>query len=115
MNEDQILDLADAIIDSSHEDFLAIEDVMLFLQGLTRGKYGALYESMDIPKFMEKFEIYRQERHTAYQDLKYEKHVQLKSMGDPERASDNSDREKELMRSAIGDHLKQKYADGKNI
>ncbi len=65
MNGDQILELAETIMDSSAEDYLALEDVVLFLQGLVRGKYGALYESMDIPKFMEKFEIYRQERHEA--------------------------------------------------
>ena len=55
MNSDQIVELAETVLDSSTEDFLALEDVVLFLQGLVRGKYGPLYESMDIPKFMEKF------------------------------------------------------------
>lgn len=112
MNEDQILDLADAIIDSSNEDYISLEDLMLFLQGLTRGKYGSLYESMDIPKFMEKFEIYRQERHIAYENIKYEQQVNFKAMGDIERISDNEDREKELTRAAIGDYLREKYKDG---
>lgn len=111
MNEDQILDLADAIVDTSNEDYLSIEDLVLFLQGLTRGKYGPLYESMDIPKFMEKFEIYRQERHEAYQGIKYEQHVQLKSMGPTERASEDQDEEKNLMREAIGDHLRKQFKD----
>lgn len=111
MNEDQILDLADAIIDTSGEDFLSIEDLMLFLQGLTRGQYGALYESMDVAKFMEKFEVYRQTRHEAYQNIRDEQHVQFKSAGDPTRASDDTDRERELHRSALGDYLKQKYSD----
>lgn len=111
MNESQIVDLAYAIIDASKEDFLSLEDVMLFLQGLTRGKYGPLYESMDIPKFMEKFEIYRQERHVEYENIKYEQHVNFKSLGPRDRESDNQDREKELHRSALGDHLKDLYKD----
>jgi len=62
MNATQIMDLTDAIIETAEEDNLALEDLMLFLQRLTRGEYGALYESMDIPKFMEMFEQYREER-----------------------------------------------------
>lgn len=112
MNEDQIIDLADTLIDSSNEDYFSIEDLILFLQGLTRGQYGMLYESMDIPKFMEKFEMYRQQRHDAYENIKYENQVNFKSMGDTERISDNEDREKELTRDAIGDYLREKY---KNI
>ena len=72
MSNGQIIDLADAIIDSSSEDNLSLEDIVLFLQGLTRGKYGVLYESMDIPKFMEKLEQYREERHTAIINLREE-------------------------------------------
>ena len=62
MNGSQITDLAETILDSSHEDNLSLEDVMLFLQKLIRGDYGKMYESMDIPKFMDFFEIYREER-----------------------------------------------------
>jgi hypothetical protein len=87
MNEIQILDLAEAIIDTAAEDNLAMEDLMLFLQKLTRGEYGAMYESIDIPKFMEKFEIYRQERHEALQNHRYEIEVRYKTMGDTIRQS----------------------------
>lgn len=85
MSEEQIIDLAEAVIDTSKEDNLALEDLMLFLQGLTRGKYGVLYESMDIPKFMEKFEVYRQERHQAVQEYRENKHLEYKALGDPTR------------------------------
>ena len=85
MNVSQILDLTDAILESSLEDYLSLEDLILFLQGLVRGKYGAMYESMDIPKFMEKFEQYRIERHRAYESLKYEAHSNHKAMGDQNR------------------------------
>lgn len=112
MNSSQVVELAETILDSSEEDYLALEDVMLFLQGLTRGKYGPLYESMDIPKFMEKFEIYRTERHQEYFRIKDEKHSQFKGMGYTERESDSHDDEKNQMREAMGDHLRKMYGDG---
>ena len=87
MNANQLFDLCDAILDSSAEDYLSLEDVLLFLQGMIRGKYGKLYESMDIPKFMEMFEIYREERHSNYLRMAEEKHSNNKAMGDNSRTS----------------------------
>lgn len=87
MNEFQILDLAEAVIDTAREDNLALEDLMLFLQNLTRGKYEGMYESMDIPKFMEKFEIYRQERHEAIKLHRENEHLVHRSLGPSERTT----------------------------
>lgn len=87
MNEIQILDLAEAIIDTSNEDNLSLEDLMLFLQNLTRGKYEGMYESMDIPKFMEKFEIYRQSRHEAIVLYRENKHLEQRALGPSERTT----------------------------
>lgn len=87
MSVNQILDLADTIIDSSIEDRLSLEDVLLFLQGLVRGKYGKLYDSIDIPKFMELFEVYRQERHKEFLNIREEQHSNFKAMGDNTRNS----------------------------
>jgi len=81
MNEEQIVELADMIIDQSYEDYIGIEDVLLFLQGLLLGKYGTLYERFDIPKFFEKFEIYRQERHEELKRVQDERHTQSKVSG----------------------------------
>ncbi len=81
MNAIQIVDLAEMIIDSAGEDDLAFEDLMLFLQKLVRGQYGTNYESMDLPKFMEKFEIYREQRHQELFRLIYERHDALKCLG----------------------------------
>lgn len=86
MNEFQILNLAEEIIDSSSEDNLALEDLMLFLQNLVRGKYKMAYESFDIPKFMELFELYRQERHSAILELRQNLHFQYKGLGSAERS-----------------------------
>ena len=112
MNADQIVELAETIIDSSNEDFLALEDVVLFLQGLVRGKYGQLYESMDIPKFMEKFEVYRLARHQAYYNIQDEKHAQHKAQGDSNRwCTQESQSEKDANRSALADYLRETYKD----
>ncbi len=86
LNEIQILDLAETIIDSSNEDNLSFEDLMLFLQKLTRGEYKLATE-MDIPKFMETFEIFREERHQQYHAVVLETHIQHKSMGDGSRST----------------------------
>lgn len=86
LNEIQILDLAEIIIDSSNEDNLAFEDLMLFLQKLTRGEYK-LPAELDVPKFMETFEIFREERHQQYHTVVMEKHIQYKSMGDGSRST----------------------------
>lgn len=81
LSADQTFDLVDAILDSSTEDYLGIEDVVLFLQKLVRGEAGTLYNQMDIPKFMKMFEEYRQERHTACLRAREEQHVQNKISG----------------------------------
>jgi len=85
MNALQILDLSEAIVDTAGEDNLSLEDLMLFLQGLVRGKYNPLYESMDVPKFMGKFEIYLEERHMAMVEYRENKHLEYTSMGDATR------------------------------
>lgn len=87
MNEMQILDLAEAIIDTSSEDNLSLEDIMLFLQNMVRGKYEMSYESLDIPKFMKLFEIYRQERHSAMLEIRENQHLQFKGLGSAERSA----------------------------
>jgi len=87
MNALQIVDLADAIIDTASDDNLSLEDLMLFLQQLVRGRYNPLYDSMDVAKFMEKFEIYRQKRHEAMLEYRENKHLEYKSLGDPTRVT----------------------------
>lgn len=81
----QTIDLADAIIDTATEDNLSIEDVVLFLQKIVRGETGTLYSSMDVSKFMNSFESYRQERHENIVRYREEKHAQSKIMGREQR------------------------------
>lgn len=108
MNDAQVVELAETIIDSSEEDYLSPEDVLLFLQGLVRGKYGSLYESMDIPKFMEKFEIYRSERHIALIEHRREQHIQHNALPINDRLADMfPDDFKQQMRAAKIEDLKR--------
>lgn len=111
MNEDQIVELADAIIETSNEDKLSIEDVLLFLRDLVTGKAGKIYDRMDMPTFFEMFETYRQERYETLKNVKYERDAQYKSIGISERCFDDYSHEKDLMRSAISEHMKIIYSE----
>lgn len=85
MSAFQILDLAEAIVDEAESDSLSLEDLMLFLQKLTRGEYPGLYEGIDIPKFMERFGKYRDERWAAGIKIRDEKELEYKQLGYVER------------------------------
>lgn len=89
LNEFQILTLAEEIIDTSDEDNLSLEDLVLFLQYLSRGKYGNI-DDLSIPRFFNLFEIYRQERHSTRLNMLENEHLQYKGMGDTNRMT-NSD------------------------
>lgn len=102
MTPEQINELSETIVDSSHDDNLSLEDLILFMQRLVRGQYGELYESMDIPKFMQKFEIYREERHQEIVTYRENEHLQHKSLGSPDRSTKPE--------TAFDEHLRE-YSD----
>jgi hypothetical protein len=104
MNAEQIYDLSLALIETAEEDNLAIEDIMLFLDGLPKFKYGKVYDRMDMPTFFEMLEVYREQRYQAYVNAKEEAHAQFKSMGDTNRMSNDTD--KEANRNAMNEYLK---------
>ena len=79
-------DIAEEILVSSDEDNLGLEDLVLFLQNMTRGKYGHI-ESMSVAKFMSLFDKYRDERHNAILDYRENEHLQFKGLGDANRTS----------------------------
>lgn len=81
LNEDQLVEIADLIIEQSFEDNLAIEDFLLFGQKFLVGDYGKIYDRMDVPTFFEFFEKYRQARHESMINIREEQHAQFKSMG----------------------------------
>jgi len=99
MNADQILELSLQLIDSANEDQLAFEDIMLFLDGMVKYKYGKVYDRMDMPTFFEMLEQYRNERHQEYMRFKDEQNSQYKAFGDSNRMS--TDLDKDSMRDAM--------------
>ena len=107
MNSEQIYDLSLAIIETAEEDNLAIEDIMLFLDGLPKFKYGKVYDRMDMPTFFEMFEVYREQRHQAFVRIMEERDAQYKSYGDSNRSSQDID--KEANRDAMQHYLKTKF------
>lgn len=110
MSEEQIFDLAEAIIDQSHEDNLGIEDVLLFLKDLITGKAGKIYDRLDMPTFFELFENYRQERHEKLQVIRYEQDQQRKALPVNERLIDMFPQdEHNLMNNAVNQYLKDTW------
>ena len=106
MNPEQVADLSYAIIDDAEQDQLAIQDILLFLDGMPKFKYGKVYDRMDMPTFFEMLEKYREERHQAFMNGKEEAHAQFKAMGDSNRTSQDID--KEANRNAMLNYLKTK-------
>lgn len=81
MNAEQIVELAENIIDSAHEDQLSIEDVLLFLKDLLMGKMGKITQVIDMPAFFEYFEVYRTKRYQTLEAIRYEEHLNRKNAG----------------------------------
>lgn len=103
MNADQVLELSLQLIDAANEDQLAFEDIMLFLDGMVKYKYGKVYDRMDMPTFFEMLEVYRDERHKSFMRYKEEHDAQFKSYGDSNRMT--NDTEKEAFREAMKSYM----------
>lgn len=106
MSADQIVELSLMLLESSEEDQLAFEDIMLFLDGMVKNKYGKVYDRMDIPTFFELLENYREQRHKDFIRRKEEQEVQVKAFGDSSRMSDDLNTEKEANRNAMMHYMK---------
>lgn len=113
LNEDQIIEIADLIIEQSHEDNLAIEDFLLFGQKFLVGDYGKIYDRMDVPTFFEFFEKYRQARHEGMANIREEQHAQFKSMGRGPAPRNPVDLKRDEDPKSILDMM-QTYYDSKN-
>jgi len=106
MTPEQIADLSYALIDEAEQDQLAIQDILLFLEGMVKNKYGKVYDRMDMPTFFDMLEKYREQRHLDFMNGKEEAHAQFKAMGDSNRTSQDID--KEANRNAMLNYLKTK-------
>lgn len=107
---DQIFILSDTIIDESEQDNLSLQDVYIFLYKLATGKMGPIYQSLDIPRFMELFEVHREERYQELLRYREEEHSHFKCQGDGERWSQTQDdREREANREAMAEYLRNNF------
>jgi hypothetical protein len=88
LTADQIVEIAEGIIDTSQEDQLSIEDVLLFLKDMLMGKHGKFSNGIDMPTFFEHFESYRDARYQTLRKIRWEEHLSYKSMGDSNRSFD---------------------------
>ena len=79
-------DIAEEVLNSAGEDNLSLEDLVLFLQGMVRGKYGVM-DSMSVSKFMKLFDDYRDERTQAIREFRMNEHLQFKGLGDSNRSA----------------------------
>lgn len=92
-----INNIAEEILNSCDEDQLSLEDLVLFLQNLVRGKYGVI-EDISVPKFMNLFDKYRDERHFALVEYRENEAIQHKGIGDNTRSSVEDPLSNTLMR-----------------
>lgn len=81
-----INDIAEDVLDSSDEDNLSMEDLVLFLGNMIRGKYGDI-EDISVTKFMRLFDKYRNERTAAMEEIRVNEHLQFKGMGDATKSN----------------------------
>jgi hypothetical protein len=88
MSASTIKEIAEGIIDSSHEDQLSIEDILLFLKDMLMGKYGKIRGALDMPAFFELFETYRDQRYQTLKKIRWEEHLSYKALGDSNRTYD---------------------------
>lgn len=109
LNEDQVIELAEVIIDQSHEDNLALEDVLLFLNRLVTGKAGTMYDRLDMPTFFELFETYREERHQACRHFREEQHANYTVNRAGSRNSDQFREAEDEFKAALNDYYRKHY------
>ena len=72
---------------SAEEDQLSMEDLVLFFERAKKGKYGSFKNVLTHFSLMEKLEMYRDERHNVYHQMKEKKEAVLKTLGPVKRSS----------------------------
>lgn len=109
LNEEQVVDLADKIIDQSYEDNLSVQDVLLFLEQFLTGQTGKLFNRLDMPTFFEKFEMYRQKRHLEILRVREEQAANYKALGKNSKMPKVKNIDGEIDPSTMQDLVKTMY------
>lgn len=81
-----INNIAEEVLDDCDVDNLSLEDLLLFLQMMVRGRYGNI-EELSVSRFMNLFDKFRDERHKSFLNYTENLHLHLKGLGSSERSS----------------------------
>jgi hypothetical protein len=91
------------LIIAAEEDYLSLEDFVLFFEGAKEGRYGKFKNILTHFCIMEKLEMYRNDRYKIYQQLKEKKEGILKSIGPVNRTSDGPTSINTILKLNFGD------------
>lgn len=112
-NLDLTISIASQIIDEAHEDNLSLQDLFIFAKGFISGKYAGrdgvtTYGRITQISFMDRFEVYRQERHEALMNIREEEAANHKALGPTEREYDKSpDQQRLAVKDLMEYHFKK--------
>lgn len=104
MNAMQIAECAMSLINSSKEDRLSLNDLVIFFDGAKQGKYGKVLDHIDQHVIFEMLEVYRQERHMAMLRHREEQEAKYKPGYDFDRSSSKYNEEVGEIRKAVWDY-----------
>ena len=107
LSEDAINEIANILTTEYYN--LNMTDVVFVIQQAIKGKYGEMFESLNIPKVIKWFEIYFNERCNTAEQMSYEESHKHKSTFGRERSSDAPDEQKEFSKQYAINKLIEKY------
>jgi hypothetical protein len=87
MTDEQIFDASEALVMTTEEDQLSIEDYVLFFKGAREGKYGKILDRLDQQTVFTMLEEYRDQRHKQFVRIKDEKQIEHKTTGATKRSN----------------------------
>lgn len=114
MNADQIAQCAFAMISTSEEDKLSLQDFVLFFEGAKQGKYGRILDHIDQHVIFEMLEQYREERHRQFVNIKDEQNTQFKGSGPTQRTSEERIDEEIKFRETAVEFYKKNVMENQN-
>jgi hypothetical protein len=102
--------LACEIMLTSYEDYLSLEDVILFLQRIKAGHYGLIKSLENTVVLLQLLERYRQARHQAYLKLKEQNEIELKQLGPVAKIAKEPTQINDLFHQAVVVDMTQKMS-----
>lgn len=116
MSATQVTACAFELVMTTEEDFLSIEDYLLFFKGAKEGKYGRILDRLDHQTVFALLEEYREQRHQANRQIQESRHIEYKGLGPADRTNQPSDMD-EALHNLTGriSQLKERLQEQKDI